>query len=178
MINISEISKQLTNNDYFKNLETLPDFAKNLIALANTNLVWILLGVFCVYLIWSILKAGYKTTKLAIFAVPIIFIMNTISKTLINSPRPFMLDPNIKPFIDVARDNGFPSEKTLIAVSLALILFSESKLLGTILSIGAIFVGLGSYLSGNNNPIDILGAFIVAVVGIIFARFVMKLLNI
>ena len=106
---------------------------------------------------------------LALFTLPVALLIAKISGHFINDPRPFVVD-HIKPLIAHAADNGFPSDHTLLTMTLAAIVFAYNKKFGIILFIIALLVGTARVLAHIHHPLDIFGATVIAIgtTGIVF----------
>lgn len=88
-----------------------------------------------------------------------------ILNKLIMSPRPQIAD-HLTPLIPVATDNGFPSDHMLLATSVALVVFTKNKKIGTILLFLAIIVGISRVLAHAHHPIDVIGSIVISVCSI------------
>lgn len=71
-------------------------------------------------------------------------------------PRPFVVE-NIKPLIAHGADNGFPSEHTILAATLSMIIYFYKRKWATTAFILTLLVGAGRVLAHVHSPIDILG---------------------
>ena len=109
----------------------------------------------------------------AFIALPLSYVLAKLLSLIILSPRPFFTD-HVQPLIPVATDNGFPSDHTLLAVTVALLVLTVNKKWGVFLLILAGGVGVGRLLAHAHHPIDILGSFAIATIatitGVIVSR--------
>ncbi len=90
------------------------------------------------------------------------FVLSRIANYFIQSPRPFVVDSSITPLFSHIPNNGFPSDHTLLVMSLAAIVYMFNRKLGIILSIGSVLVGVARVMAQVHNPVDILGSIIIA----------------
>ncbi len=104
----------------------------------------------------------------ALIALPLAFFTGRFLALLIDSPRPFVVE-NITPLIDHIADNGFPSEHTLLVATVALLVYTEHKLLGILLAVIAILVGLARILANVHHGIDVAGSIVIALASVAFA---------
>ena len=117
---------------------------------------------FILYFLQS--KRALKKSIL-ILGIPSFLLSYIVAKLLalfINDPRPFVVD-HIKPLILHAPDNGFPSDHTLLTMTIASIIFVYNKKLGIGLFIIALLIGVARVLAHIHHPLDIIGAAIIAV---------------
>lgn len=99
--------------------------------------------------------------KLAIIVLPVCFLVAKISGLFISSPRPFIIE-NVQPIIQASVDNGFPSDHTLLAATIACLVFVYHKKMGAFLFLLAIGVGVGRVLVHVHHSIDIIGSIVIA----------------
>jgi undecaprenyl-diphosphatase len=98
-----------------------------------------------------------------VIAVLIAVILAKIAGSLYFHPRPFVTE-HIKPLVSHGADNGFPSEHTIAAMTLATVIYFYRKKFAAIAFLLAIFVGLGRVLAHVHSPIDIAGGLIIGLV--------------
>lgn len=102
-------------------------------------------------------KDKYKLVLTIALAGVLAVILDKIAAKLYYDPRPFATH-HIKPLVSHAADNGFPSEHTILTVTLSTIVVFYRRRLG-ILSFGlALIVGSARVAAHVHSPIDIFGA--------------------
>jgi len=111
--------------------------------------------------------------SLALFTIPLAFLLSLLLTQVVYSPRPFLIT-HILPFIHSASDNGFPSDHTLLVATLGLIMFTRHKRSGLVLLVFSLCVGIGRVLAGVHHPIDILGSFAIAGLTTFLVTFFLK----
>lgn len=134
------------------------------------------------YLIIGLIAAIYWLTlpkkqkiQMAIFATCtaiIAFVLTKLGGALFYDPRPFVTQ-HIMPLYPHAADNGFPSDHTVLAATIAVAVYSGSKKLGLVLFGLAIVIGVSRVLAHIHSPIDILGSLIFAIAGGLAAYYLM-----
>lgn len=67
------------------------------------------------------------------------------------------------PLIEHRADNSFPSDHTVIALTVAASIFLYNKKLGTALGILGLLIGVSRVLAGLHWPVDILASFVIAI---------------
>lgn len=88
---------------------------------------------------------------------------------IFNDPRPFVSD-HITPLIAHASDNGFPSDHTLLTMTIASVVFVYHRKLGILLALVAFLVGYARVLAGTHHMIDIVDAIVIALAAIIVVK--------
>tara|TARA_B100000508_G_scaffold4874_3_gene3879 strand:+ start:812 stop:1267 length:456 start_codon:yes stop_codon:yes gene_type:complete len=131
-----------------------------IVFLATKLHVAIVLAAFAVF-IYASRKQKVEFIKVSLITLPLAFIVSRIANFLIENPRPFV-DGHMIALIEHAPDNGFPSEHTLLAVTVGTIVYTENRLAGSVLIMLGVLVGTGRVLAGVHHTIDILGSTAIA----------------
>ena len=123
------------------------------------------------YLIWGIAIAGFvyivqspRRQKMGLFAVvtlPVAYVVAKIVGWLWYDPRPFV-ESGIAPLVAHAADNGFPSDHTLLAATIASIVFVYNRPLGLVLWGLALVVGAARVFAGVHHTVDIIASAVIA----------------
>lgn len=125
----------------------------------------------------AIFKAGssirHEIIKLIVVSFPISFILAKIGSHIFYNPRPFVSD-HLQPLISHSADNGFPSDHTLLAATLAIVFLAYQRKLGIFLLILSILIGAARVLANVHHPIDIIGSIIFAFIAVSIALIVLK----
>jgi undecaprenyl-diphosphatase len=100
------------------------------------------------------------TVLAGIFAL----VLSRIASTLYYDPRPFV-SQHVKPLIDHAADNGFPSDHALFTMTLTAVTYFYSRKLAGLMLIGTILVGVARVLAHVHSPIDIAFGWLIGCVG-------------
>lgn len=109
----------------------------------------------------------------AMTALPLSYLLGKLASFFYYTERPFS-ELGIAPLVPHIADNGFPSEHTLYAMVIAAVVFSVRKNWGLLLIALAILVGVGRVLTYVHNPIDIVGAVLVATATVYVAGFAVQ----
>lgn len=88
-------------------------------------------------------------------------------------PRPFV-GSGIAPLIPHAADNGFPSDHTLLAATLAAVATLFKRDIGVALWIVALLVGAARVAAGVHHPTDIVGSIIIAIIATTIVRYLLR----
>jgi membrane-associated phospholipid phosphatase len=114
------------------------------------------------YIIW---KLSAKRNELNKFIAMLLaggllsLIFAKIGNHFYYHPRPFIGD-GVKPLFYASRDNGFPSDHTLLASFLGFAALSYSRRLGAVLLVIAAIVGWARVAAGVHHLSDIIGSFV------------------
>lgn len=124
---------------------------------------------------WLTLRKDQRIQFLVYFAVAgiVALVLTKLAGMCFVDPRPFVVHHFI-PLIPHAADNGFPSDHTVLSVLMALIVLKYSRKVGLALLVLALLVGWSRVFVGVHNPIDIVGAVLIAVLAATGTGFVFK----
>ena len=100
--------------------------------------------------------------KLAVLTAPLALVLAFIGGLLYYDPRPFVLE-HVRPLIAHAADNGFPSDHTLLCMTVAAVVWVYHRRTGLLLALIGVAVGSARVLAGVHHPIDIAGSTLIAV---------------
>mgnify|MGYP001432945971 CR=1 FL=1 len=106
--------------------------------------------------------------RMAVFAVPgglLTYGLGLLGNYLYYDPRPFVVG-HFAPLVTHVPDNGFPSDHTLFAASLAAVGMYWNTWLGLGLWIIAIIIAIARVYVGLHHPIDVLGSAVMALVAV------------
>lgn len=111
--------------------------------------------------------------KLAIIALPLSFIISRILSLFIYTNRPFVVE-GIKPLISHAANNGFPSDHTLLVMTIAAIFLIYNYKSGIVLTLLSFTVGYARILAKIHSPVDVLGSIAIAVIAVLVSWAILK----
>ena len=100
-------------------------------------------------------------------------ILAKIGHLLFQDPRPFIVG-HFQPLIISSRDNGFPSDHTLLAAFIGFVMLERSRKVGIALLIVALAIGLARMHAGVHHSWDVLGSFIITGVSYVLTRFAVR----
>lgn len=101
-------------------------------------------------------------------------ILSRIASRLYWDPRPFLRD-GVTPLFTASRDNGFPSDHTLLAAFLGYVAIDYSRKLGWALLVVAALIGWARVAAGVHHGIDITASFAITGLAYIIAAHLMKM---
>jgi undecaprenyl-diphosphatase len=115
-----------------------------------------------------------RFTMLALLSLPLAYVLAKVAGHIYFNPRPFVVG-NFTPLVQHGVDNGFPSDHTLLASSLAALMTVIRPRIGAILWVIAIVVGISRVLAGVHHTLDIVGAMVIAVIAVYTAFSLLRL---
>ena len=110
---------------------------------------------------------------LSVIALPISYALGFIAGHLYNNPRPFVVD-GTTPLVAHAADNGFPSDHTLLAATIASILFIFNRPAGIALGMLAILIGASRVGAGVHHWVDVIASIGISIISVGIASFILR----
>lgn len=114
--------------------------------------------------------------RMTLFAVPagiLSYALGLLGNFIYYDPRPFVVG-HFTPLIAHLPDNGFPSDHTLLAATLASVGMYWNKWLGLLLWILAGIIAIARVYVGLHHPTDVIGSIIIAIVAVSIWRAVVE----
>jgi undecaprenyl-diphosphatase len=106
------------------------------------------------------------------FANLVVYILNA---ALPDRLRPFAALEGVKLLFYPPTDPSFPSNAAAAAFAMAIGVWLYNRKLGYILLVPAVIIAFGRVYMGVHYPLDIVGGFLAAIVGVAIARLVLRL---
>ena len=142
------------------------------------------------YLIFAIglmaVFVAYKAKKRREFILALVLAgilaldLSALAGALYYNPRPFV-SQGIEPLISHGPDNGFPSQHTVIAMTLTSVIYFYRRQLGAVALTLTLLVGAGRVWAHVHSWVDILGGLVIGAIagyaGVILAKFVLAKLS-
>ena len=118
--------------------------------------------------IWLLLSRQVKVglAAQAIVSLVIVFVLIKLAGAIYTDPRPFVANPLIKPLFVHAADNGFPSDHTAVAATVALLVMMYSRWLGAALLVASLALGASRMAAHVHHGQDIVAAVLIAAVAV------------
>jgi membrane-associated phospholipid phosphatase len=86
-----------------------------------------------------------------------------------SDPRPFVVDPSTKPLFAHPSDNGFPSDHTALAATVALLVMAYRRWVGAMLLAASMLVGAARVAAHVHHVQDIVAGVLIAAVAVAIA---------
>ncbi len=134
-----------------------------LVILCGKYLIYISVLISIIYLFLQSKDVRKKILLMAVFTLPVAFVIAKVMSNFYYSTRPFV-SGHFTPLISHAANNGFPSNHALLSFTLASVIFTFNKKVGGVLFLFGVMISVSRVYAGIHSPVDILGA---AVVGIL-----------
>ena len=132
----------------------------------SKDVPYIFMAVIAIVFILGIVKTNSDYRKIA-FSTFVITVINLILSFIIGSiyyvDRPFVHN-KVNLLMPHSADASFPSDHATGTMSIALGLGKYNRILGVIMTILSIIVGFSRVYVGNHYPLDVIGAYIMALI--------------
>ena len=100
----------------------------------------------------------------AVIAFALALVLIKVAAMVHTDPRPFVVDPSLKPLFPHPADNGFPSDHTTMVVTISLLVLAYRRGVGLALLVVSALVGWARVASHVHHTQDIVAG---AVIGIV-----------
>jgi membrane-associated phospholipid phosphatase len=116
--------------------------------------------------IWLTLPRGEKVglAVQALLSLALVAVLIHVAAGIHTDPRPFVVDRSLTPLFAHSADNGFPSDHTALAATVALLVMRYRRGLGAVLLAASVGVGVARVAAHVHHVQDIVGGLLVAVV--------------
>ena len=102
----------------------------------------------------------------AIVSLVVMVVLIKLAAAIHTDPRPFVVDPSIKPLFAHPADNGFPSDHTALAATVALLVMMYRRWLGALLLAASIVVGAARMAAHVHHGQDIVAGLLIAALAV------------
>lgn len=104
-------------------------------------LLWVMVVGFAAVWVWAEDRRGkVALAAQAVVGVVLMVIFLYVAKSVHHDPRPFVDNPHIKPLFGHSRDDGFPSDHSLAAGLIAILIFLRHRLVGLLFVAAAVAI--------------------------------------
>src|SRR6185437_14430901 len=132
--------------------------------------------VLVLYFILAKTEVKYRLVWMSVFGMAFAYALARIAGDLYNNPRPFVAG-HFKPLIEHAADNGFPSDHTLFAATVAAIVFYFNKRMGLVLWVVALLISASRVAAGVHHAIDTVASMAIAIVAVLASHFLVRIIR-
>lgn len=148
----------------------------NFMVFCATDLIYVIGLIFVVCLAALVYKKQWRSAIWLIVTLIISFIILKIAGSFVIESRPFV-DHQVIQLIPHDIDNSFPSDHATASLAMALGLFYFTRWRAAALAVLvlAVLVGFARVFVGVHYPGDVVGAWVIAVIGSLVTFFVAKL---
>ncbi len=141
-----------------------------LIIFGAKYLIAVPIVVLLAYILFSRGKKLRQLLWLSVVSLPVAFVIAKLTGMLYYDPLPFVIG-NFKPLIEHVANNGFPSDHTLLAATIAAILLYVNARTGIFLWIVALLIGISRIAAGVHHFVDILGSVVIALLVVVLCQY-------
>lgn len=126
-------------------------------------LILVAAGIF-----WLVLPRHDKVglAVQAIVSLVIAVVLIALAAAIHTDPRPFVVDPSTKALFAHPADNGFPSDHTTLAATVALLVMTYRRILGAVLLAASIALGAARVAAHVHHDQDIVAGVLIAAVAV------------
>ena len=119
-------------------------------------------------LVWFTLPRATKIAlgAQAVIALVVVLGLIQVAAALHTDPRPFAVDPSLTPFFAHPADNGFPSDHTALASTVAFLVMRYRTRLGVILLTASIIGGAARVIAHVHHTQDIVAGVLIAALAV------------
>ncbi len=132
-----------------------------IVIFTGTKLHFIIIAIACIYTLVLMIRRDFTLLYKSLIVLPLAFVTGKALGLVINNPRPFVVE-GIQPLIEHVPNNGFPSDHMLLVASVAALVYTQNKTLGSILAILALCVGSARVIANVHHSVDVLGSIFIA----------------
>ena len=117
-------------------------------------------------LVWLLLPRTDKVglAVQAVVTVVLVAVLVKVAGAVHTDPRPFVVDPTLKPLFAHPADNGFPSDHTALASGVAILVMLHRRWSGLALLVLSVAIGVCRVAAHVHHTQDILAAVVIGVV--------------
>jgi membrane-associated phospholipid phosphatase len=129
---------------------------------------WLFFILAAASVIWLYLPRQDKVglTVQAIVSLLFVVMLIKVVAGIHTDPRPFVVDPSIRPLFAHPADNGFPSDHTALAATVALLVMMYRRWLGALLLAASIVLGAARMAAHVHHGQDIVAALLIAALAV------------
>jgi membrane-associated phospholipid phosphatase len=117
-------------------------------------------------------KAGLAVQGVVSLVIAVVLIK--VAAAVHTDPRPFVVSPSIKPLFSHPADNGFPSDHTTVAATVALVVTIYRRWFGAVLLAASLLVGAARMAAHVHQGQDIVAAVLIAALSVAMASAVWR----
>ena len=110
----------------------------------------------------------------AVVALVVTLALIQVAASLHTDPRPFAVDPALHPYFAHPADNGFPSDHTALAATVALLVMMYRRRVGLVLLVASLVAGAARVVAHVHHTQDIVAGAIVAALSVALAAVVWR----
>jgi undecaprenyl-diphosphatase len=136
----------------------------NLVAAIAEYALFVVAAGACVA--WLRLPRQDKTALAVqtVVAVLLVAVLVKVAGAVHTDPRPFVVDPSLKPLFPHPADNGFPSDHTALASAVALVVLLHRRTWGVLLLLVTVALGVARVAAHVHHTQDVVAGLLIGAV--------------
>ncbi len=99
-----------------------------------------------------------------LLAAALVAVLVKVGSAVHTDPRPFAVDPSVKPLFAHSADNGFPSDHTALATAVSLVVATYGRAIGVLLVVVSLAIGVARIEAHVHHVQDIVGGIVIGAV--------------
>lgn len=111
----------------------------------------------------------------AVLALVAVLLLILLAAAVHTDPRPFVVDSSVRPLFAHPADNGFPSDHTALAMTVALLVGLYRRWVGAVLVVASVLVGVARVAAHVHHTQDIVAGLVIAVIAVAVAALLWQL---
>jgi undecaprenyl-diphosphatase len=115
--------------------------------------------------VWLLAPRSGKVAMVveSVVALAAVGVLILVAASLHTDPRPFVVDPSVRPLFAHPADNGFPSDHTALSMTVAALVWVQRRTVGAVLAVLALCVGAARVLAHVHHTQDIVAGAVIGV---------------
>ena len=105
----------------------------------------------------------------AILALVLVAVLVKVAGAIHSDPRPFVQNPALTPLFPHSADNGFPSDHTALAATIAAVVMQYRRTIGAVMAVLAFAIGFARVAAHVHHTQDIVAGLIVGYLAALLA---------
>jgi len=139
-----------------------------LIILVANYTIYVLALIAAIYWLRSNRSQKIHLAVIGAISAAISLLLIELAGAAYYDPRPFVVHHTV-PLLKHAADNGFPSDHTVLATVVALVVFQASRKLGLSMLVLAVLLGVSRVTAQVHSPLDIAAALVIGALAVALA---------
>lgn len=146
---------------------------------AAQYLLWIMVvGFAAVWLVAENRRGKIDVAAQSVFGIVLMVVFLYVAKSVHHDPRPFVQNPHITPLFGHSRDDGFPSDHSLAAGLIAVLVLLRHRLVGLLFVAAAVLIALARVAAHVHHLQDVAAGLLLGALAAVIAWLVVDRLNV
>lgn len=138
----------------------------NLITAVAQYLLFVVLAAAMIFWLFLPRRDKVGLAVQAIVSLVVVVVLIKVAASIYADPRPFVVDPSIRPLFAHSADNGFPSDHTAVAATVAFLVMIYHRWFGAVLLAGSLVLGASRIAAQVHHGQDIVGGVLIAALAV------------